>query len=331
MSWRELTPTNGPFFRGSRRFLVMYRKVTLSLLVLSSLCLGVGLTSCATVARSFGALSSGSVWDFPEDKADAVNQAWHDNVGQVEKLATAMRSLGAGEEAINAMRTLGGDGYVSSFFAIGVVDLASVVIPLRANTNLIKYLVNGQPSLISLEDLVPDFKIDITKDPAFPRISQSFPNAEIFALSDRIMFVGKTTTGSDLVLEFDYPVLNGFKAAEQAGWARIAVTFDSAGRLKAARLTALRDMGSTSGGYLTADLSDRDVVGAFAFAREHLPGTDFRVTDLVAAQRQVVAGVNVRLTVTAERTHNRAPVWLEVTVYRDLNNRDEVTTVREVK
>ncbi len=280
--------------------------------------------------RHYGKITENAVWNISKGDEGRIIDEWHKYSGRIDMLAALMKRCGAGEEAVRAMKMTGGEGYLSNITKIDGVDIALFIIPSRANNNMVKCLVNGRPPLISLENMISDYKIDIKKDPAYKDIEAVYPKADIWAESGRITLIRKIKNEKGLFLTFDYPLLNGYHAAEEAGQAEVEVDFDKKNNLKEVKLIKLLGPGgSMPGGYSDADLEDEDVAKAYAYAVSSPDVKKYEPSGIISASRQVVAGLNYRLTAEAKKTPGGKPVILEIIVYRDLKDNYRITSIKE--
>ena len=156
----------------------------------------------------------------------------------VECVASIMRQAGASPEAIAFSRKIDGDGYMDSFREMGKVDLVSVFYPFRANTNGGSFLVNGSPSMISLEELDKWGKVDIRKDPLYPAIAKRFPEVMLWGGEPGFGTMQRLPSGGQRFI-FSYVLLNGCHACDVAGYAHVAFDFDRNGRFSGTKLLRL--------------------------------------------------------------------------------------------
>ncbi len=162
----------------------------------------------------------------------------------VECVVSIMRQAGASTQAIEFTRRIDGDGYMDSFREMGKVDLATAFYPFRANTNDGTFLVNGSPSMISLEDLDRWGKIDIRTDPLYPAIVRRFPEVMLWSGGAGFETMQRLPGGGQRFV-FGYVLLNGCHACDIAGYAHVGYDFDREGRFLGARLLRLTKPGKT--------------------------------------------------------------------------------------
>lgn len=161
-----------------------------------------------------------------------------------ECVVSIMRQAGASAQAIKFTRMIEGDGYMDSFREMGKVDLATAFFPFRANTNGATFLVNGSPSLISLEELDRWGKIDIQTDPLYPAIARRFPEVMLWGGQPDFVSMQRLPSGGQRFV-FAYVLLNGCHACDIAGYAQVGFDFDVKGNLSGAKLLRLVRPGKT--------------------------------------------------------------------------------------
>lgn len=91
----------------------------------------------------------------------------------------------------------------------------------------------------------------------------------------------------------------------------------------------MRSHAPVAGGYSsTGDVRDFRRAAAFAARTESVrTGTPIRIVAILKSERQVVAGMNFRLQVAAQR-NGATTETADVVVYHDLLGRDHLTTWR---
>lgn len=173
-----------------------------------------------------------AVWQLPENLV----QKFRDCALRLECLAAVMRQGGASPAAIAFTRMIKGEGYLESFQEMGLVGLASVAYPVRANTNQAYFLVNGTPPLISVEEL--GWQIDISKDPLYPSLLKEFPKIMIWGGGAEFQAMQPLPGGGQRFI-FAYYLLNGCHACEVGGSAQVALDFDARARFLGTKLLGL--------------------------------------------------------------------------------------------
>lgn len=148
-----------------------------------------------------------------------------------ECFVSVMKDSGASPPALVFTKLTGNMAYLRGFRETGVVDIAYVHYPFRANENYGCFLVNGTPPLINADDYDIVQKIEMKKNKQYAGIFFAFPEAAIWP-GDRF---GDDCIQSDTIRGIQrfvvaYRILNGCHACELLGSAKVAFDFDVAGK-----------------------------------------------------------------------------------------------------
>lgn len=169
-----------------------------------------------------------TVWNPPDGRWEAINNKCSRGKGKlfVSCIALNMRQKGASQQAVEFTKLMKGEVYLSSFREMGKVDLAEITAPLLNDpivTNFI--LVNGSPGIIYPSSKIE--KIDITHDRNYANFVRRFPDLELWPMYgfDKMQ---KLPGGGQRFI-FDFTLLNGCRACDVAGSAKIAFDFDVSG------------------------------------------------------------------------------------------------------
>ncbi len=149
-----------------------------------------------------------------------------------------MTDLGASAEAVRFAALTDTTGYVRHFINTGIVDVAYVSYPFRANENFGISLVNGIPDMIDVDDFQFVDLTTLKKDSVYLDIVGRFPDASVWP-GDRFAFdqpVSQSLTGGGQRFIVSYNIRNGCHACEQIGIARFAFDFDNYGKFEGTRL-----------------------------------------------------------------------------------------------
>lgn len=154
-----------------------------------------------------------------------------------ECFVSVMKDSNASPRAIGFTKSIGNTGYLRGFREAGIVDIAFVEYPFRANENYGCFLVNGDPPVINIDDYDILQKIDLRKDSQFTEIAATFPKVDIWP-GDRY---GADCITPDTLKErqrflVTYRLLNGCHACDLLGLVRVAFEFDRAGKFTGAEL-----------------------------------------------------------------------------------------------
>ena len=144
---------------------------------------------------------------------------------------SVMNSYNAAAQATAFTERIGNTGYMRGFRESGVVDVAFVEYPFRANENFGCLLVNGEPPVIDVDNFDTVRKIDLRKDSTFSVLADAFPKIDIWP-GDRW---GADCIQPDTLKEGQrfvttYRLLNGCHACEMLAFARVAFDFDASGK-----------------------------------------------------------------------------------------------------
>jgi hypothetical protein len=159
-----------------------------------------------------------------------------------ECLIAQMPAAGARNAAVAFTERLkketGQIGYVLRFRGSGPVDIAYVEYPIRANENRGWLLVNGEPSLIDVDDFSRLPKESLESDSAYRALAKQYPKVMLFPgdrTGTKYPTVRPLTSGGQRFV-VPYRLLNGCHACERLGSASFAFDFDEAGRFVSAKL-----------------------------------------------------------------------------------------------
>jgi len=198
--------------------------------VLSCLLLLAVFSNQPALAGAPGPFGAGAVWSLPEKAWAACLRQSPNATGCLQKI---MQETGAAPQAREVNRLLEGEGYMGAFREMGRVDLATMVFPLRANTNEAAYLVNGTPSLVSSE--LDEKALGIEANPDYAALKRAFPEVMFWPASDGLRSMEALPDGGQGFV-FAYPLLNGCHACEVVGQAVVSLDFGANGASRGPRL-----------------------------------------------------------------------------------------------
>lgn len=198
--------------------------------VLSCLLLLAVFSRQTAVAEAPGPFGPQAVWTLPEKAWAACLQQSRDATGCLRKI---MKKSRATPQAREVNRLLDGEGYMGAFREMGRVDLATMVFPLRANTNEAVYLVNGTPLLVSSE--LDEKALSIEANPDFVALKRVYPEVMFWPASDGLRSMDALPDGGQGFV-FTYPLLNGCHACEVIGQAVVSLDFGADGVSRGPRL-----------------------------------------------------------------------------------------------
>lgn len=183
-----------------------------------------GPTSAAQGPGSYTSMPCGprSVWTLPRDVFSACLEK---NPDASFCLMRTMEQRGVPLQVLACAKALEGEAFLTDFRPMGRVSLAMAEYPMRANTNLVPFLVGGNPPLVSTE--LADAP-DISGDQAYPALKQRYPNITLWPGDAEFRSMERLPDNSQRFL-FAYPLRDGCHACALAGHALIALDFDASG------------------------------------------------------------------------------------------------------
>ena len=133
-------------------------------------------------------ISAAGVWQPPRNIFTKVSKFCQTGAGPESFSVCYMNQLAAqGEppEAVKFTRWLFDHfdqnvGIMTAFKSYAPVDAAQVMIPLRANDNYALLLINGDPSIIDVDDLQKLDREAMEADPLFQSIKQKYPQTDLW-------------------------------------------------------------------------------------------------------------------------------------------------------
>lgn len=184
----------------------------------------------AATAGPLGAIGSGDVWQLPPGAWTACLQSGDDASGCLRRIMTREQ---ASPRALAINRQLDGEGYMAAFHEAGRVDVATMEFPLRANSNEVAYLVNGQPGLVSSE--LDETALPLAANPDYRALHNQYPDLMFWPVGDGPREVTALAQGGQGFV-FSYALLNGCHACEVLGQAVVSLDFNARGRFLGPRL-----------------------------------------------------------------------------------------------
>ena len=178
------------------------------------------------------AIGPDAVWKPPSDFRAGVVKACAKEPDFGACFVGRMAAAGAPAAALDFAKRTGNQGYAASFRDTGRVDIVHAEYPFRANENSLVFLVNGEPSMIDVDDLSRIDRKNLDDNPAYAALLEKYPALALFP-ADRRPALGPSTTkrrtgGQTFVVT--YVLKDGCHACEVVGDARIGFDFDVEGR-----------------------------------------------------------------------------------------------------
>ncbi len=149
-----------------------------------------------------------------------------------ECFVSQMAKAGASGPALDFARRTGNQGYLREFRDTGKVDVAYAEYPFRANQNQVCLLVNGEPSMIDVDDLSLIRADALADNAAYASLVKRFPNLATFP---GIRF-GVTAPGAANLKNggqrfvLDFQLKDGCRACVVVGSMRVSYDFDVNGK-----------------------------------------------------------------------------------------------------
>ena len=191
-------------------------------------------------AGVMGRITAGSVWQMPATFLPAAHAACGKSPNPqafIQCFVAQMSKAGAPPAAVAFTKTLlkqsGGDfGIMSGFNAVGPVDVAFVIYPLRANTNNGLLFVNGTPTIVNAEDLNLLDQAGMQQSPQYQNTLAQFPKTSVWPGDRDGTTWPNANTNSEGGKSFTlgYPMLNGCHACEKVGTAEFNWKFGPTGK-----------------------------------------------------------------------------------------------------
>jgi hypothetical protein len=148
-----------------------------------------------------------------------------------------MAKAGAPQAAVSFSRELykqnhGDFGVMTGFQNQGPVAFAWITYPLRANTNYGLLLLNGQPSIVNVEDLKLLDRTAMEQSTQFQDVKNQFPKVDLWPgdRDGKIWPNSQTGPNGGIQCVVGYPLLNGCHACERASDAMFTWNFDAKGK-----------------------------------------------------------------------------------------------------
>lgn len=191
-------------------------------------------------------ITASAVWNPPPDTVATIRTKCAE-AGDPSHLENCflgeMKSAGGSPEAIAFARSAADIGviYMRAFRKVGPVDVAYVEYAFRANELEGVFLVNGDPSLIDVddEDLLP--KARLQGNSAYAGLAGQYPNISIWPgdrFDTKLPTLVDTGWGTQ-TFSVNYILRDGCHACAQIGTATVAFGFDAEGQFQGARVASV--------------------------------------------------------------------------------------------
>jgi hypothetical protein len=180
-----------------------------------------------------------AVWRLTENRTARLVDCG--NVGDATETRCALDVLeaeGAPEAAREFFRST--HWFMQGFREHGVVDVAAVLTPWRANSNDDFLLLNGSPSVVTVEREAPPVAV-FGQDPAYEPLRRSVNQADDLADADDLvlwetdeLFEGAGRSGRTLRFVFQWSLKDACHACDTGYAARVALEFAPDGTYRSA-------------------------------------------------------------------------------------------------
>ena len=180
-----------------------------------------------------------AVWQLPVQFMNNAHAACDQSRGSnyADCMIVQMAKAGAPADAVQFTRELynqthGDFGIMTGFQNEGPVAFAWITYPLRANTNYGLLLVNGQPSIVNVEDVkLLDVKT-MKQSSQFQDAKRQFSKVDVWPGDRDGKIWPNSQVGPDGGIQFTvaYPLRNGCHACANAGQVIFNLNFDARGK-----------------------------------------------------------------------------------------------------
>ena len=188
-----------------------------------------------------GKIGPSAVWQPPADfitKAHAVCDKTAGPASTGQCFVNQIAAAGAPADAVSFTRMLfqqtnGDVGIMTAFKKFGPVDAAQVLYPLRANDNYGLLLVNGDPSILNVDDFQKLDRATMEQNPMFQAVKRKYPKTDLFTgdrSGDHPWPRTQPLPGGGTEFVVSYPLLDGCHACASNGLARFGWDFDANGK-----------------------------------------------------------------------------------------------------
>ncbi len=189
---------------------------------------------------------STSVWQAPANFRKVFDNACDTLSGEAFQACflRVMHEMGASDEAVRFAELTDTTGYVRRFEQSGVVGIAYVCYPFRANENYGVTIVNGKPGMIDVDDFQYVDLAQLKKDSTYLHIINEFPDAAVWP-GDRYLFdqpLRETMPDGGLRFIVKYILQNGCHACRHLAVVEFGFDFDRNGNFMGTRLVRVTSL-----------------------------------------------------------------------------------------
>jgi len=218
-----------------------------AILILIALCCGLLFVQIAFPADkdSWQPVGPAAIWPDAEKKARQIVKECSSKRAPDfgECFVSFMQKHGASSQAVSFAKLTDNTGYLRAFRKVGPVDIAYVAYPFRANTNYGYLLVNGDPPMVDVDNLKLQ-KEQLARDPAYAKLVQRFPNAEVWPedrFSTESPVAERLQDGGQRFIVV-YRITDLCRACKELGKARFGFDFDTNGKFLRVRMLSSEEI-----------------------------------------------------------------------------------------
>jgi hypothetical protein len=221
------------------RILAQVNSMYTARLTLLIACLACSVSAQSQAGTAKTKISASAVWQVtPQFIATAPGACEQSSRSSADEcLINQMTKAGAPADAIKFTRDLykeshGDFGIMTGFQDEGPVAFGWITYPLRADTNYGLVLVNGQPSIVNVEDLKLLDTKTMKQSFQFQDLKNQFPKVDVWPGDRDGKEWPNSQPGPNGGIQFtvSYPLINGCHACARAGFAIFNWNFDAQGK-----------------------------------------------------------------------------------------------------
>jgi hypothetical protein len=179
------------------------------------------------------AIGPGAVWDSDELSQNKLHEECGSLRGPVDRcFISFMERSGASPQAVAFANLVDKRGYLRGFRKAGPVDIAYAAYPFKANENYGYLLVNGDPTMIDVDNLNALPKKQLESDPTYLKLAAKFPKIAIWPgdrFSTEYPIMERLPEGGQRFV-VEYRLTDFCHACEVVGKAKFGFDFDSKGK-----------------------------------------------------------------------------------------------------
>jgi predicted secreted protein len=182
-------------------------------------------------------------WAAPADAITVIHKECDALVGLAfgECFVSVMGKLGASPRALAFARRMENAAYLREFRDTGIVDVAYIFFPFRANENYGCLLVNGEPPIVNVDDLQELPQDDLSADSAYRALAARYritiwPAERTGKHGPAVLHL----PGGGQRFVVTYRLRDFCHACKVVGMAAFAFDFDAGGRFLGRRLIVVR-------------------------------------------------------------------------------------------